>query len=102
MSSDTSEPKFKSWYESAAEARERLRQPVLFNGKTYFGIADAAKCCGYSPERLRAFVSPYRGEDCELTGQHGIKFIRKPRHKGDLAAPLYFDLDSLPRKRIED
>lgn len=87
---------FKPWWVCAAEARERLRQPIVFEGKTYYCLTDAARCCGYSNSRLRNFVAKVRGEDCVLTGRHGIRFVRKPRHKGDMAAPLYFDLDTLP------
>ena len=89
---------FPPWWELAARARERTAQPVEYGGKTYYSSGDTAERTGWSEAWLRHRVCYIPGENEPVTAPCGLVFIRKPRHNGDMHAPLYFDVDSVPKR----
>lgn len=89
---------FPNWQELARRAIERIQQPVVVDGVTFYIASEAAYRTGYSAERLRALCQNVKGNGVVLTTPNGVRFIRLPRHDGDQRAPIYIDVTSVNQK----
>lgn len=84
-----------SMQEQCALIRERQRQPIEFAGETWYITTDAAERRGLCVETLRVSARHIPGNNVILTTASGARFVRVPRHRNDLKAPIYWNLDSL-------
>lgn len=76
--------------ERSAIARQRLAEPVQFDGKTFQPTAVAAKHFGCNPSYLRRLSVSVPGFNMVLVTANGWFFVRLPRHSGDSRSPLYW------------
>lgn len=83
---------FPHWTILAQRARERTAAPILVGNVMFHGIEDTAAQVGMSKSWLRTLVAHTPGLDEVLETRTGIRFIRKPRHRGDQNASYYFDV----------
>lgn len=92
----------KNEYQSLAErgraVADRGQLPIVFDGKTFLGIRDAARISGASIATVQGWVRDKPGVRVVLVGKHNVRFVRIERAPNDRRVLLYFDPDSLPRK----
>lgn len=88
-------PGFWSFYEHQAHIKERMRQPVEWQGETWYPTSVAAEQVGLLSRYLSRISFNIRGENVVLKTPEGARFVRLPRDKTDRRAPIYWDLDSL-------
>lgn len=72
--------------------RERARQPMVIDGKTFVTTVEFAKRIDFSTSYLRKLSAVYFGNFVIITVNE-FKFVRIPRHIGDRHAPLYWRID---------
>jgi hypothetical protein len=93
---------FMPWWVAARHAYDRISAPIDVDGTTFYAVQDTVKRTGWSHATLRKFVRDTAGNNEVLTAPNGTRFVRKPRHRTDTRAPLYFDVDSVPKRSQTD
>ena len=85
-----------SFAEHTALIRERARQPITFDGATWYPTIVAAEMTGRSAEWLKVLARRASHEyNTALTTANGARFVRVPRCRDDERAPIYWDVESL-------
>jgi len=68
---------------------------MIVDGVEYLSAPIAARRAGCSASWLRRRCRAVPGNFVVLEGEGGIRFIRVPRHNGDMRAPVYVDVRTI-------
>lgn len=86
---------FLPWPEQAALYRLRMQQPITYDGEVQVPTVTAATELSINPHRLHMLAKQYPVKNAVVVTEKGARFIRVPRDRTDLRAPVYWDLKSL-------
>jgi hypothetical protein len=89
---------FMPWWVAARIAYNRIAAPITVDGTTFYAVQETIRLTGWSGPSLRKFVRDTAGDNVLLTAPNGTRFVRRPRHRTDTRSPLYFDVDSVPKR----
>lgn len=77
--------------------RERSKQPIVINGETFVTTVEYAAIAGHPPDYFHKLARPYHTVHT-VTMVAGHRFVRIPRHNGDMHPPIYWCApDASPR-----